>query len=59
MATGKSIALTLRTFVGQVMSLLFKMLPWAALYLLHTLNCLWVSLLLEPEGELDFSGPCY
>ena len=37
--TGKSIALTLWTFVGQVMSLLFKMLTWATLSLLH----MWVA----------------
>ena len=48
MTTGKTIALTRQTFVGKVMSLLFKMLSRLVVLFtsLYTLYCIWLTLLL-------------
>ena len=45
MTTRKTIALTRRTFVGKVMSLLFNMLSRLVMTFLPTSNCLLISLL--------------
>ena len=43
MTTGKTIALTRRTFVGKVMSLLFNMLSRLVITFLPRSNCLFIS----------------
>ena len=43
MTTGKTIALTRRTFVGKVMSLLFNMLPRLVITFLPRSKCLLIS----------------
>ena len=47
MTTGKTIALTRRTFVGKVMSLLFNMLSWFVIAFLPGSKCL-TALSLSP-----------
>ena len=56
MTTGKVIALTRWTFVGKVMSLLFKMLCWLVIAFLPRSKCLLISwlqsasaVILEPK----------
>ena len=56
MTTGKTIALTRRTFVGKVMSLLFNMLPRLIITFLPRIKCLLISwlqsssaVILEPK----------
>ena len=56
MTTGKTIALTIRTFVGQVMSLLFNMLSGFVIAFLPRSKCLLISwlqslsaVILEPK----------
>ena len=56
MATGKTIALTRRTFVGKVMSLLFNMLSRLVITFLPRSKCLLISwlqplsvMILEPK----------
>ena len=48
MATGKTIALARRTFVGKVMSLLFNMLSRLVITFLPRSKCLLVSSILSP-----------
>uniref|UniRef100_A0A670IZM5 Uncharacterized protein n=1 Tax=Podarcis muralis TaxID=64176 RepID=A0A670IZM5_PODMU len=48
--TGKTIALTIRTFVGKVMSLLFKMLSRFVIAFLPRSRRLLISLLLSPSA---------
>ena len=49
MTTGKTIALTRRTFVGKVMSLLFNMLSRLVLTFLPRSKCLLISWLQSPS----------
>ena len=49
MTTGKTIALTRQTFVGQVMSLLFNMLVWLVTTFLPRSKCLLISWLQSPS----------
>ena len=49
MTTGKTIALTRRTFVGEVMSLLFNMLSRLAIAFLPSSKCLLISWLQSPS----------
>ena len=49
MTTGKTIALTRRTFVGKVMSLLFNMLPGLVITFLPRNKCLLISWLQSPS----------
>ena len=52
MATGKTIALTRRTFVGKVMSLLFNMLSRLVITFLPRSKCLLISWLQSPSAEI-------
>ena len=49
MPTGKTIALTIRTFVGKVMSLLFNMLSRFVIAFLPRSKCLLISWLQSPS----------
>uniref|UniRef100_A0A8C5MH19 Uncharacterized protein n=1 Tax=Leptobrachium leishanense TaxID=445787 RepID=A0A8C5MH19_9ANUR len=51
-ATGKTIALTIRTFVGRVMSLLFSMLSRFAIAFLPTSKRLLICLLQSPSAVI-------
>ena len=50
--TGKTIALTRRTFVGKVMSLLFNMLSRFVIAFLPRSKHLWISLLQSPSAVI-------
>ena len=52
MTTGKSIALTRRTFVGKVMSLLFNMLSRLVITFLPRSKCLFISWLQSPSAVI-------
>ena len=52
MTTGKTIALTRRTFVGKVMSLLFNMLSRLVITFLPRSKCLLVSWLQSPSAVI-------
>ena len=52
MTTGKTIALTRRTFVGQVMSLLFNMLSRLVITFLPRSKCLLISWLQSPSAVI-------
>ena len=52
MTTGKTIALTRRTFVGQVMSLLFNMLSRLVIAFLPRSQCLLISWLQSPSAVI-------
>ena len=52
MTTGKTIALTRRTFVGKVMSLLFKMLSRLVITFLPRSKCLLISWLESPSAVI-------
>ena len=52
MTTAKTIALTIQTFVGKVMSLLFSMLSRLLIAFLPKSKCLLVSWLLSPSVEI-------
>ena len=52
MNTGKTIALTIRTFVGKVMSLLFNMLCRLVLALFPRSKCLLISWLQSPSAVI-------
>ena len=52
MTTGKTIALTRRTFVGRVMSLLFSVLSRLAIAFLPRSKCLLISWLQSPSAEI-------
>ena len=52
MTTGKTIALTRRTFVGKVMSLLFNMLSRLVIAFLPRSKCLWFSWLPSPSAVI-------
>ena len=62
MTTGKTIALTMQTFVGKVMSLLFNMLSRFVIAFLPRSKCLLISwlqspsaVILEPEKRKSFT----
>ena len=50
--TGKTIALSIRTFVGKVRSLLFNMLSRLVIALLPRSKCLLISWLLSPYAVI-------
>ena len=52
MTTGKTIALTGRTFVGKVMSLLFNTLSRLVITFLLRGKCLFISLLQSPSAVI-------
>ena len=52
MTTGKTIALTRRTFVGKVMSLLLNMLSILVITFLPRSKCLLISWLLSPPAVI-------
>ena len=52
MTTGKTTALTRRTFVGKVMSLLFNMLSRFVIAFLSRNKCLFISWLQSPSAEI-------
>ena len=52
MTTGKTIALTRRTFVGKVMSLLFNMLSRLVIAFLPRRKCLLISWLQSPSAVI-------
>ena len=52
MTTGKTIALTRRTFVGKVMSLLFNMLSHLVITFLPRSKCLLISWLQSPSAVI-------
>ena len=52
MTTGKTIALTRRTFVGKVMSLLLNMLSWLVITFLPKSKCLLISWLQSPSAVI-------
>ena len=52
MTTGKSITLTMRTFVGKVMSLLFNMLSRFVMAFLPRSKCLLISWLQSPSAVI-------
>ena len=52
MTTGKTIALTRRTFVGKVMSLLFNMLSRLVITFLPRSKCLLISWLKSPPAVI-------
>ena len=52
MTTGKTIALTRQTFVGNVMSLLFNMLSRLVMTFLVRSKCLWISWLQSPSAVI-------
>ena len=52
MTTGKTIALTRRTFVGKVMSLLLNMLPRFVIVFLPRSKCLLISWLQSPSAVI-------
>ena len=52
MTTGKTIALTRRTFVGKVMSLLFNMLSSLVIAFLPRSKCLLISWLQSPSAVI-------
>ena len=52
MTTGKTIALTRRTFVGKVMSLLFNMLSRLVITFLPKSKCLFISWLQSPSAVI-------
>ena len=52
MTTGKTIALTRRTFVGKVMSLLFNMLSRFVIVILPRSKCILISWLQSPSAGI-------
>ena len=52
MTTGKTIALTIQTFIGRVMSLLFNTLPRFVIVFLPRSNCLVISWLQSPSAVI-------
>ena len=52
MTTGKTLALTSRTFVGKVMSLLFNMLSRLVIAFLLRSKCLLISWLQSPSAVI-------
>ena len=52
MTTGKTIALTRRTFVGKIMSLLFNMLSRLVITFLPRSKCLLISWLQSPSAVI-------
>ena len=57
MTTGKTIALTRRSFVGKVMSLLFNMLSRLVIAFLSRSKRLWISWLQSPFAVIFWSLP--
>ena len=58
MTTGKTIALTRRTFVGKLMSLLFNMLSRLVITFLPRSKCLLISWLQSPSAVILEPPPC-
>ena len=56
MTTGKTIALTRRTFVGKAMSLLFNMVSRLVIIFLPRSKCLLISWLQSPELVKNRNG---
>ena len=56
LTTGKTMALTRRTFVGKVMSLLFNMLSRLVITFLPRNNCLLISWLQSPSAVMGSKG---
>ena len=52
MSTGKTITLTIRTFVSKVMSLLFNTLSWFAIAFFPKSKCLFISWLQLPSSAI-------
>ena len=52
MTTGKTIAMTIRTFVGKIMSLLFNMLSRLVIAFLPRSKCLLISWLQSPSAVI-------
>ena len=52
MTTRKTIPLTIWTFAGKVMSLLFHMLSWFVIAFLPKSKCLFISWLLSPSAVI-------
>ena len=52
MTTGKTIALTIWTFVGKVMSLFFNMLPWLVITFLQKSKHLFISWMQSPSAVI-------
>ena len=52
MPTGKAIALTIQTFVGKVMSLIFNMLSRLVITFLPRSKCLLISWLQSPSAVI-------
>ena len=52
MTTGKTIALTIQTFVGKVTSLLFNMLSMLVITFLPRSKCILISLLQSPSAVI-------
>ena len=52
MTTGKTVALTRRTFIGKVMSLLFNMLSKLVITFLPKSKCLFISWLQSPSAVI-------
>ena len=52
MTTGKTIALTIQTFVGKIMSLLFNMLSRFVIAFLPRSKCLLISWLQSPSAVI-------
>ena len=52
MTSGKTIALTIQTFVGKVMSLLFNMLSRLVIVFLPRSKCLLISWLQSPSAVI-------
>ena len=66
MTTGKAIALTMQTFVGNVMSLLFNMLSRLVIAFLPRSKCLLISwlqspftVILEPKKIISITASTY
>ena len=57
MTTGKTTALTIQTFVGKVMSLLFNMLSRFVITFLPRSKCLLISWLQSPSASAVISEP--
>ena len=58
MNTGKTIALTRRTLVGKVMSLLLNMLSRLVITFLPRSKCLLISWLQSPSAVMKLKDPC-
>ena len=57
MTTGKTIALTLWTFVGKVISLLFSLLSRLVIAFLQRSKCFFLILWLQPLSAVNLEAP--